>query len=209
MKRVNVKSLLHIIEILKKKVRQWKYYLPVINLIFFTSVICLAIICVMLACYPSGSKIKVPEYSKEVNSLRRNSLTSSLRGIRLIDYYEPVLSRNPFSPNRTVWTSSGGKEQLPHKENKNEDDRKDKPVISLGKPATRPVKIVLQGILVFGNTRKALIENPDKTGNKKPFVFVEEGEEIAGYRVKLIERDHVKFDWFGEEQIFVLRPPLQ
>ena len=46
--------------------------------------------------------------------------------------------------------------------------------------------------MILGDIRKALIENPDQTKNKKPFIFIEEGEEIAEYKVKETEQDQIK-----------------
>jgi hypothetical protein len=204
MKSINTKSLRCIAETLKKRIRQWKYYLPIINLAFFIGVAVLAIICVLLICYPEGNKIK-PEHYTEKIAIQENQLPSSHREIRPIDYYEAVLSRNPFSPDRTAWITPEVKDH----ENRYEEEREFAQEISREKPAERPAKITLQGILVFGGTRKALIENPDKTGNKKLFIFVEEGEEIAGYRVKHIESDLIKLDWYGEEQVVVMRPNLR
>ena len=53
------------------------------------------------------------------------------------------------------------------------------------KPKGTPKKITLRGIMILGDTRKALIENPDKTKNKNNFIFIEEGEEVVEYKVKI------------------------
>ena len=63
--------------------------------------------------------------------------------------------------------------------------------------------------MILGDIRKALIENPDKTKNKNNFIFIEEGEEVAEYKVKNIEQDQVKLDWYGEEHIVNMRSNIK
>ncbi|MEK7700240.1 MAG: hypothetical protein AAB332_07530, partial [Planctomycetota bacterium] len=83
------------------------------------------------------------------------------------------------------------------------------PLSNKQKPKGAPVKFNLQGIMIIGNERKALIENPDKTNNSKPFIFISEGEEIAEYKVKKIESDQIILDWYGEELTIVMRANIK
>jgi hypothetical protein len=203
--RVNTKSLWLILETFVKKVKRWKHYLPVINLVLLTGVIGLTGVCVLLVYNPPENTIKLEKYRGEspVNSKPLPSLDA---GAKPIDHYELILSNNPFSPNRTTWNppetkKEAGREEVAapqvwHAENQQ-------------KPRGTPKKITLRGILILGNTRKALIENPEQTKNKKPFIFIEEGEEIAEYRVKNIEPNQIKLDWYGEEQIVVMRSNIK
>jgi hypothetical protein len=123
-----------------------------------------------------------------------------------INQYELILSNNPFSPNRTAWAPPETKAVPKHLEEE---------IVQSGenqqqkKPRGTPKKITLRGILILGSTKKALIENPDQTKNKKPFIFIEEGEEIAEYKVKNIEPDQIKLDWYGEEQVVVMRSNIK
>lgn len=213
MKSINTKSLQLIAGVLKKRVKQWKYYLPMINLAFFAGVAVLGIICVLQVCNPPEDTLK-PEQYKEKLPGKEKPLPSD-KEARAIDYYEPMVSSNPFSPNRIAWVSPEEKKNLKNTIIEKDDDEDEEEVAQITKdretqqkPRGAPAKITLQGILILGNTKKALIENPDKTGNKKAFIFVEEGEEIAEYKVTHIGADLIKLDWYGEEQVVAMRPNL-
>lgn len=203
MKPINTKSLWLVIEAFGKKVKRWKHYLPIINLVLFIGMIGLAIICVLLVYYPPENTIKSEKYVGET-PVKLNVLPPLDTNTKPIDNYELILSNNPFSPNRTAWAPPETKSASKHYE-----EGIPQPVESQQKPRGTPKKIALRGILILGNTRKALIENPDQTANKKPFIFIEEGEEIAEYKVKNIEPDQIKLDWYGEEQIVVMRSNIK
>jgi len=203
MKSINTKSLWLVIETFGKKVKRWKHYLPIINLILFMVVIGLAIICVLLVYYPPENTIKSEKYGEEIPA-KNNVLPPLDMDTKPINNYELILSNNPFSPNRTAWAPPETKTGSKHHE-----EGIPQPIENQPKPRGAPKKITLRGILILGNTRKALIENPDQTVNKKPFIFIEEGEEIAEYKVKNIEPDQIKLDWYGEEQIVVMRSNIK
>ncbi|MCF6157593.1 MAG: hypothetical protein E3K32_03255 [wastewater metagenome] len=212
MKLIHIPLLQRIVDVLKKRLKQWKYYLPIINLAFLIGAASLAVIGIVHVYYPPERIIKSEQHG-EGTPANEVSLPLFKGEAKTIDYYEPILSSNPFSPERTAWISPGINKS---EETINDDDyemvdAEQTAQITKGqqKPKGMPVKITLQGILVLGDVRKALIENPDKTGNKKAFIFVEEGEEIADYTVKRIEEDLVRLDWYGEEQIVVMRPNLK
>ena len=63
--------------------------------------------------------------------------------------------------------------------------------------------------LNYRKRQKALIENPDTTKNKNPFIYIEEGDEVAEYKVKSVEEEQIKLDWYGEEQVIVLRSNIK
>lgn len=203
MKFLNRKELWIAFESFGKRIRQWKHYLPVINLFLFIGVVSLAIYCVLLVYYPPETSVR-PDKEGEGMPMKNNLLPSLQADMKPINHYELILSNNPFSPNRTVWATTEAKTEPQHPE-----EGSVQPTENQQKPRGTPKKITLRGILIIGNTRKALIENPDQTTNKKPFLFVEEGEEIAEYRVKTIEPDQVKLDWYGEEQVVVMRSNIK
>ena len=199
---LNIKSLQPLIETFGKKVKQWKHYLPIINLALLIGIAGLAIICVLLVYHPPENITK-PERLTEETLFKKNPLTPLAVDSKSVDYYELMLSNNPFSPNRTAWNPPETKTDSKQEEGAAQS------IENQQKPKGTPKKITLRGIMILGDTRKALIENPDTTKNKKPFVFIEEGEEIAEYKVKNIEQDHVKLDWYGEEHIVIMRSNIK
>lgn len=208
MKSLKIESLWVTIEPFVKKVKQWKHYLPVINLFLLIGVVSLAIVCVLLVYYPSVTSMK-PDKEEESISGANAPLPPLRTDARPIHDYDPIVSNNPFSPNRTGWAPPEAKTEPTMPGSIPPEEGGGQPVEDQPKPRGTPTKITLRGILILGNIRKALVENPDQTSNKKPFVFIEEGEEIAGYKVKNIEPDRVKLDWYGEEQIVVMRSNIK
>ncbi|HLE86275.1 MAG TPA: hypothetical protein VI727_01270 [Candidatus Brocadiaceae bacterium] len=201
---INIKSLQLFIENFGKKIKQWKHYLPIINLALLIGVASLAIICVLLV-YRTPENITKPEKHIEETLLKKKPLVPLSIDNKTADYYELMLSNNPFSPNRTAWNPPQTKTNSRQEEGAAQStENQQKP-----KGTGTPKKIALRGIMILGDTRKALIENPDQTKNKKPFVFIEEGEEIAEYKVKNIEQDQVKLDWYGEEHIVIMRSNIK
>ena len=200
---INTKSIQFIIETFGKKIKQWKHYLPIINLALLIGVACLAITCVLLVYHPPENITK-PEKQGEETLGKKNSLTPLSPDAKTTDYYELILSNNPFSPNRTAWNPPETKTDSKH-----EEGGVAQPEENQQKPKGTPKKITLRGIMILGDTRKALIENPDKTKNKNNFIFIEEGEEVVEYKVKNIEQDQVKLDWYGEEHIVVMRSNIK
>lgn len=200
---VNTKAIWFALETFGKKVKQWKHYLPIINLVLFIGVVSLAVICVLLVYYPPENSIKPEKYLKEIPE-KNNVLPSLHTDNKPINNYELILSNNPFSPNRSAWAPPETKiSSKQHEEGTPQ--VVPQPIENQSKPRGTPKKITLRGILILGNVKKALIENPDQTVNKKSVIFIEEGEEIAEYKVKNIEPDQVKLDWYGEEEIVVMR----
>lgn len=72
-----------------------------------------------------------------------------------------------------------------------------------------PKPIKLFGILILGDVKKALILNPDREKNKSAYIFIEEGESIVDYKVKNIEKDRIKLDWYGQEHVVVMRANIR
>lgn len=202
---INTKSLQIILETLGKKVKQWKYYLPILNLALFVGVISLAVVCALLVYYPPVNTTKTGDNQKEVHLLY-GALPPIMVDAKPIDAYEAIASKNPFSTTRSQWNPQQTQQSKIEFKN-TEDDAQ--PLANKQKPKGTPMKFNLQGIMIIGNERKALIENPDKTNNSKPFIFISEGEEIAEYKVKKIESDQIILDWYGEELTIVMRANIK
>ncbi len=209
---MNTRSLQFAFENLGKTIKRWKHYLPIINLALFIGVIGLAIMCVLFVYYPPENTIKSEKRGEETPIKKKASPSLAITP-KTIDHYDLILTNNPFSPNRTSWTPPEAKTDPtkpggdPTKHHHEEEIAQ--PVVNQQKPRGTPKKITLRGILILGGTRKALIENPDQTKSKKPFIFIEEGEEVAEYKVKNIETDQIRLDWYGEEQVIVMRSNIK
>ena len=210
---VNRKAILLVLESLGKKARQWKHYLPIINLALLIGVAGLAMVCALMVYFPPESTIK-PEKNSENDLVKKNSLRPLVNEPKTVDSYELMLSNNPFSPDRNVWnpvTKAVAKQEEPAAPPPAAPPPGvAQPVAAAPeKPKGPPKKITLRGIMVIGNTKKALIENPDPAKYKTPLIFIEEGEEVVEYKVKHIEEDQIKLDWYGDEQIFVMRSNIK
>ena len=198
---VNAKSLLLVTQIFGKKIKKWKHYLPIINLALLTGVVGLSAISVLLVYYPPENSIKSEKYVENI-SIKNSPLPPLVMDSKPIDYYGLALTNNPFSPNRTAWNP-------PESKTPSKKEEVEKSQAEQKKPKGTPKKINLRGIVIIGNDKKALIENPDTTKNKNPFIYIEEGDEVAEYKVKSIEEEQIKLDWYGEEQVIVLRSNIK
>jgi hypothetical protein len=115
--------------------------------------------------------------------------------------YTIISTKNVFSPQRKEWVVKAAipksiepiKKRFPKKK----------------ALARKPRKIILHGIVIAGDIRKALIKNPMTGVRGKKTVYVEEGEEIEGYIVTSIESDQIRLDWQGEEIIIKLYTGLE
>lgn len=204
---LNVKSLQPIFEKFGKKAKQWKYYLPILNLALFIGVISLAVMCVLLVYYPPVAITKSEKNQKEA-PLRYSALPAITVDAKPMDSYAAIAANNPFSPTRSQWNQQ--QTQQPKTEpNNNIVEDGEKPAAQKQKTRGSQAKLTLQGIMIIGNERKALIENPNKSNSGKPFIFVSEGEEIAEYTVKKIDSDQIILDWYGEEVTVVMRSNIK
>ncbi len=205
---INVKSLQPIFEKLGKKVKQWKYYLPILNLTLFIGVISLAVICVLLVYYPPVAITKSEKNQKDP-PLQYSALPPIAVDAKPMDAYEAIAAHNPFSPTRSQWNQQQTQQPKIEPKNNNTTEDNENPSAQKQKSKGAPVKLTLQGIIIIGNERKALIENPNKANSGKPFVFVSEGEEIAEYKIKKIDSDQIILDWYGEEVTIVMRSNIK
>ena len=114
-----------------------------------------------------------------------------------VDTYSVITKMNIFSPQRKEWIVKAVIPD-PSKLAKKKKPARKKTL------AGKPKKIVLHGIVIAGDIKKALISNPLTGVSSKKTLYVEEGEEFEGYTVTSIESDQIRLDWQGEEIIVTL-----
>ncbi len=122
------------------------------------------------------------------------------------DTFQVINEKNVFSHNRKEWIV---KAVIPKSS-----ELKNKKMVRAGLAkkalakkkaiAGKPKKIILHGVVIAGGVKKALINNPLKGASKKKTLYVEEGDELEGYKVTSIEKDLIRLDWHGEEIVIML-----
>ncbi len=123
--------------------------------------------------------------------------------------FSVIAERNLFSHERKEWVV---KAVIPKASEIKKLAKKDMQKKSLAQKkalAGKPKKIILHGIVMAGVLKKALINNPLRGVSKKKTMYVEEGEELEGYRVTSIEKDRIRLDWHGEEIVIMLYSGLK
>ena len=181
-----------------------KCLLHVTNIALFGIVVILAIVSVCI--YYLMPVVDVTKLTKKIDDLEvdnniqeteSDGKASDTKNILEDDFYNIVATRNIFSPQRKDWVV---KAVIPKAS-----ELKKKAVPEKKKAfAGKPKKFVLHGILIAGDVKKALINNPLKGVRKEKTLYVEEGEDLDGYKVKSIEKDRIKLDWNGEEIVVLL-----
>ena len=125
--------------------------------------------------------------------------------------FSVISERNVFSHERKEWvvkavipkaSELGKKKQV-------KDDLAKRALAKKKALAGKPKKIILHGIVISGSIKKALINNPLKGVSKKKTLYVEEGDELEGYKVTSIEKDRITLDWHGEEIVVLLYSGLK
>lgn len=205
--KINTQHLQAAAKSLAEKARHWKNYLPVINLVLLISLLGMVAICVLLIYKPQEEMIKRVEFVEKALD-NGKQLTFLDKDKKTINHYETLLSNNLFSRDRNDWRPVEKKKITP-KKNSSPKKEESTPKEEEQKPKGHPKPIKLFGILILGDVKKALILNPDREKYKSAYVFIEEGEEIVDYKVKSIEKDKIKLDWYGEEHIFVMRANIR
>ena len=156
---------------------------------------------------------KIIEVQKTGIILATKSVDVDSQKEKVMEYesYSVIAERNLFSHERKEWVVKAvipkASELETKKLAKNEMEKR-----SLAQKkalAGKPKKIILHGIVMAGVLKKALINNPLKGVSKKKTLYVEEGEELEGYRVLSIEKDRIKLDWHGEEIVIMLYSGLK
>lgn len=191
-------------------VRRWKDYLPIINIALFGTVLILIGVTLLLLFLPaSAPKVKRDQRSEQ-KRFEDIALFSQKRAKPSINEFDPVYNNNPFASGRTDWVAFSTTPQptpTPPPLQVEEKVVEEKPKLRPNMPVER---IKLYGILIFGETRMALIDNVDKArkgdGN---FIYIKEGEEIAGYTVKAIEQDKLTLQWDNEESEITLHKRIK
>ena len=184
-----------------------KYLLYVINFALICIVIILSIISASIYFFmPSINEAKLSRVAdiQEDNALpdiKSIDVEFSEEEKQIDENYTIISTKNVFSPQRKEWVVKATipklvesvKKRLPRKKTL----------------ARKPKKIILHGVVIAGDIRKALIKNPMTGVSKKKNVYVEEGEEVEGYMVTSIESDQIRLDWQGEEIIIKLYTGLE
>ncbi len=168
----------------------WKKYLPLINITLFIGAITLGVIGgVLFHAVPSPLtglerlKTKIPPQQVSVPAIQTN--TTPQEG------YDLVANENPFAPGRKEWEPPPPKVGY--------DAQKQGEI--KGPPKVPPRKVALYGIAITENLKKALVRNPNPMPGASPFLYVEEGNDIGGYKVKSIEPNLIRLIWEGEESV--------
>lgn len=184
-----------------------KYLLYVINFALICVVIILSIISASIYFFMpvmDDSKLSRIADIQEDNSLPDiESIDIDLSEEKPLTYgsYSTISAKNVFSPQRKEWVA---KVAIPKSIEPVKKRFPKKKALS-GKPR----KIILHGIVIAGDIKKALIRNPMTGVRGKKTLYVEEGEEIEGYTVTSIESDQIRLDWQGEEIIVKLYTGLE
>ena len=125
--------------------------------------------------------------------------------------FNVINERNVFSHKRTEWVVKAVIPKSSDLKNKKR-ARADLAKRALAKKkalAGKPKKIILHGVVIAGNLKKALINNPLKGVSKNKTLYVEVGDELEGYKVTSIEKDRIRLDWHGEEIVITLYSGLK
>lgn len=188
------------LEKITKYAKLWKDYIPITNMALFGIVIILTGVMISLALLPV-SALKPGKFKKtELKEDEESVLISQHIETPATNEFDSIENNNPFSPTRTDWKiESLQPPPPPPKKVEKKVVEKQKP-----KPTINPGRIKLSAIVVFGDTRVALIENVDKSKSPDKYIYVKEGEDVAGYTVKSIERDKLVVEWNGKESVIRL-----
>ncbi|HHT9125589.1 MAG TPA: hypothetical protein ACFYD6_07190 [Candidatus Brocadiia bacterium] len=167
----------------------WKKYLPLINITLFVGVIILVVIgTVLFRAVPSP--LTELERLKTKTPIQQVSVPAIQTNTALQEEYDLLANENPFAPGRKEWEISSLK---PGYDAQKQDNKTP--------PKEPPKKIILHGIVIAENLKKALVKNPDPKPGVAPFLYVEEGNDVGGYRVKSIEPNQIRLVWEGQESV--------
>ena len=120
--------------------------------------------------------------------------------------FSVINEKNMFSHMRKEWVV---KAVIPNASERKKKERAKKGLAKKKALAGKPKKIILHGVVIAGDLKRALINNPLKGVSKKTTMYVEEGDELEGYKVTSIEKDKIRLDWHGEEIIVTLYSGLK
>ena len=125
--------------------------------------------------------------------------------------FSVINERNVFSHKRKEWVVKAVIPKSSEMKNKRKlrDDLAKKALAKKKALAGKPKKIVLHGVVIAAGLKKALINNPLKGVSKLKTLYVEEGDELDGYKVTSIEKDRIRLDWHGEEIVIMVYSGLK
>lgn len=188
------------LEKITRLARLWKDYIPIINMALFGIVIILTVVMISLALLPvpdlKPGKFEETEPGKmDIEPVLISQKTEHSDP----DEFDLIENNNLFNPSRTEWETASSLPPPPPLTPEIVEEKvvqQEKP-----RPKINPNQIKLSAIVLFGDTKAALIENIDKSKSNDTYIYVKEGEDIAGYTVKSIERDKLVVEWNGEESV--------
>ena len=125
--------------------------------------------------------------------------------------FNVINERNVFSHKRKEWLVKAviPKSSELKNRNRSRDDLAKRALAKKKAQAGKPKKIILHGVVIAGDVKKALINNPLKGVSKNKTLYVEEGDKLEGYTVTSIENDRIRLDWHGEEIVITLYSGLK
>ena len=131
---------------------------------------------------PSGPTVEITRVAskKRVQSRPRRVVRKSK--VKPSSFYQVVVEKNLFSPERKGPEPESG-------------DEKEKDTVEGEKG---PGNILLYGIVVKGSYRKALLSNPDRTKDKRRFVWVSVGDSLGDYKLVDIQSEKVFLEKGGK-----------
>ncbi len=180
-------------------IKQWREHLPIISIILFLIVLVLTGVTIYIFVSPvsklalvKDTNAKFEEFNKEFAVSQKISYPDSA-SFRLID------DNNLFSSRRADWEIAPSPSKSAPKSAPQPIPEPIKKVVKKKKPKIKADKIKLSAILMFGETRVALIGNLGKDKNKVKYVYVKKGDDIMGYNVKSIEPNKLIVEWDKEE----------
>ena len=191
-----------------------KDYVPIATMVLFGIVI-LSITAVTLLFISPVTRVDLEKFEKDdLNSEDYAKLASAQRYESPdIEEFDPLEEHNLFRSSRTDWATKPrptptpkprptptkekvdkeklDKEKLDKEEEKKKEKKKPRPKI-------KPDRVKLSAIMMFDETRVALIENVDKSKSKEKYIYVKVGEDVGGYTVKSIESTKIVLEWYDE-----------
>lgn len=148
-----------------------------------------------------SGNVEIREVNEATPDAESADVDSSQKGAPKDETYTIITEKNVFSPQRKEWVV---KAIIPKPSELAKKDQAKQELAKKKALAVKPKKIILQGIVISGDIRKALINNPLTGVSNKKTLYVQEGDDLEGYKVTGIESDRIKLDWQGEEIIVPL-----
>jgi hypothetical protein len=147
------------------------------------SVLCLGILYISWNAYevwtsPLEMNAALNAAEKSPSESRPISSGIKKRAIPSESAFEVIPAKNLFSPER--------EEYIPEEENAPETEK-----VAATPAKVSGKKIDLYGVLMRGDLRKALINNPDPKVNDRPNIWVKEGDVLGQFRIDSIQKERL------------------